>query len=46
MIFTRAELLGAFRLGLAAWGAFAVASGLGIDHAFWASMPVWVVAQP
>ncbi|MBT9384425.1 FUSC family protein [Pseudooceanicola sp. CBS1P-1] len=43
---SRSSLWNALRLGLAAWTAFAVASGLGIDHAFWASMPVWVVAQP
>ncbi|WP_138469068.1 FUSC family protein [Poseidonocella sp. HB161398] len=36
----------AFRLGLAAWTAFAAATALGIEHAFWAAMPVWVVAQP
>lgn len=36
----------ALRLALAAWLAFALASGLGIDHAFWATMPVWVIAQP
>lgn len=36
----------ALRLGLAAWVAFAIATALGIDHAFWASMPIWVVAQP
>lgn len=36
----------ALRLGLAAWTAFAVATALGIEHAFWASMPVWVIAQP
>ncbi|NDW00185.1 FUSC family protein [Salipiger sp. PrR002] len=36
----------ALRLGVAAWTAFAVATALGIEHAFWAAMPVWVVAQP
>ncbi|WP_367176936.1 FUSC family protein [Donghicola sp.] len=25
---------------------FVVATALGVDHAFWAAMPVWVVAQP
>ncbi|SOC15858.1 uncharacterized membrane protein YccC [Rhodobacter sp. JA431] len=43
---TRTQLGQALRLGLAAWTAFAVATALGIEHAFWASMPVWVVAQP
>ncbi|MBZ4021928.1 hypothetical protein CKO11_05570 [Rhodobacter sp. TJ_12] len=43
---TRTQLGQALRLGLAAWTAFALATALGIDHAFWAAMPVWVVAQP
>ncbi len=42
----RSGWMQACRLGLAAWVAFAVATALGIEHAFWASMPVWVVAQP
>ncbi len=36
----------ALRLALAAWLAFAVASVLHIQNAFWAAMPIWVVAQP
>ncbi len=40
------QMKSAFRLGLAAWAAFAIATCLGIDHAYWASMPVWVVSQP
>ncbi len=40
------QLMNALRLFLAAWVAFAVATAFGIHHAFWASMPVWVVAQP
>ncbi|WP_108258589.1 FUSC family protein [Mangrovicoccus ximenensis] len=43
---TKAELGRALSLGAAAWTAFALATALGIEHAFWASMPVWVVAQP
>lgn len=43
---TRTELMQAFRLALAAWVAFTIAALLGSEHAFWASMPVWVVAQP
>ncbi len=36
----------ALRLALAAWLAFAVASVLHIQNAYWAAMPIWVVAQP
>ncbi|MFD2173223.1 FUSC family protein [Rhodobacter lacus] len=43
---TRLELWHAARLALAAWAAFAIATALSIEHAFWASMPVWVIAQP
>lgn len=43
---TRMDLRRALCLGLAALTAFAIAVGLGIHHAFWASMPIWVVAQP
>lgn len=43
---TRSEWGRALSLGMAAWMSFVVATALGVDHAFWASMPVWVVAQP
>lgn len=33
------------RLAFAAWLAFAIAASLHVEHAFWAAMPVWVVAQ-
>lgn len=33
-------------LTLAAFIAFALANGLGLSHAYWAPMSVWVVAQP
>ncbi|MEJ2802956.1 FUSC family protein [Comamonadaceae bacterium PP-2] len=33
------------RLALAAWLAFALATALGLPNAFWAAMPIWVVAQ-
>lgn len=32
-------------LALAAWLAFALASLLHVEHAFWAAMPTWVLAQ-
>jgi uncharacterized membrane protein YccC len=35
----------ALQLALAAWLAFAIASLLHIENAYWAAMPVWVVAQ-
>ncbi len=41
-----AGLRQALRLALAAWIAFAIATLLGIPHAYWAAMPVWVVVQP
>ncbi len=36
----------AVRLGCAAWLAFAIATFLHIENAYWAVMPVWVVSQP
>ena len=33
------------RLAFAAWLAFAIAASLHVEHAFWAAMPIWVVAQ-
>ncbi|UDF02512.1 FUSC family protein [Asticcacaulis sp. AND118] len=36
----------ALRLAFAAWLAFAIASMLHVEHAYWAAMPVWVVSQP
>lgn len=41
----RASLWQGLRLALAAWLAFAAAAVLGLPNAFWAAMPVWVVAQ-
>lgn len=38
--------MAALRLGFAAWLAFAIAAVSHVDHAYWAAMPVWVVAQP
>lgn len=35
----------AFSLALSSWLSFVIASSLGIEHAYWAAMPVWVVAQ-
>ena len=35
----------AFVLALSSWLSFVIASLLGIEHAYWAAMPVWVVAQ-
>ena len=35
----------ALQLALAAWLALAIASFLHIENAYWAAMPVWVVAQ-
>ena len=32
-------------LAAAAWLAFAIASLLHVEHAFWAAMPTWVLAQ-
>ncbi len=43
---TRSDWVRAASLGMAAWLSFVVATALDVDHAFWASMPVWVVAQP
>ncbi|ESQ80351.1 FUSC family protein [Asticcacaulis sp. YBE204] len=42
----RAGVHQALRLAFAAWLAFAIASFLHIEHAYWAAMPVWVVSQP
>lgn len=33
------------RLAFAAWLAFTLAAFLHVEHAFWAAMPIWVVAQ-
>lgn len=41
----RAKYLLGLRLALSAWIAFALASLLHIENAFWAAMPVWVVTQ-
>ncbi|MEH3085071.1 MAG: FUSC family protein [Xylophilus ampelinus] len=41
----RAGLGHALQLGLSAWLAFALASLLHVQNAYWAAMPVWVVAQ-
>ncbi|WP_085315326.1 FUSC family protein [Derxia lacustris] len=42
----RAALAHAGRLWIAAWLAFGIAVLLGVDNAYWAAMPIWVVAQP
>ncbi|CAH2603347.1 conserved membrane protein of unknown function [Rhodovastum atsumiense] len=42
---SRAEILHGCRLAFAAWLAFTIASFLHVENAFWAAMPVWVVAQ-
>ncbi|MDQ7988558.1 MAG: FUSC family protein [Candidatus Dactylopiibacterium sp.] len=42
----RAGLLHALRLSGAALLAFAIASMLHVQNAYWAAMPIWVVAQP
>lgn len=42
----RADLAHGTRLAFAAWLAYALAALLHIDNAYWAAMPVWVVAQP
>lgn len=36
----------AARLALAAWLAFSIAALLHVQNAYWAAMPIWVVAQP
>ena len=41
----RSGLAQGLRLALAAWLAFAIASVLQIGNAYWAAMPIWVVAQ-
>ncbi|MFT4189887.1 MAG: FUSC family protein, partial [Comamonas sp.] len=41
----RATVWHGLRLALAAWLAFCAATALGLPNAFWAAMPVWVVAQ-
>lgn len=41
----RSIALRAFLLALSAWLAFAIAAGLHVQNAYWAAMPVWVVAQ-
>lgn len=35
----------AARLALSAWISFAIAASLHVENAFWAAMPVWVIAQ-
>lgn len=35
----------ALRMAFAAWLAFAIAASLHVHNAYWAAMPVWVVAQ-
>lgn len=42
----RAGLSHALQLTLAAGLAFAVAAALHVQNAYWAAMPIWVVAQP
>lgn len=42
----RTSGLQALRLTFAAWLAFTLAVLLGIENAYWAAMPIWVVAQP
>ncbi|HEX3158059.1 MAG TPA: FUSC family protein, partial [Gemmatimonadaceae bacterium] len=41
----RAAVGQALRLALSAWLAFAIAAALHVQYAYWAAMPVWVVAQ-
>ncbi|MFL1453996.1 FUSC family protein [Marinobacter sp. GN3S48] len=41
----RPALFSALLLALSAWIAFSIASMLHLQNAFWAAMPVWVVAQ-
>lgn len=36
----------AFLLALSSWLSFVIALLLGVEHAYWAAMPVWVLAQP
>lgn len=36
----------ALLLAASAWLAFAIAASLHVENAYWAAMPVWVVAQP
>lgn len=42
---SRSALLSAGLLAISAWVAFGLASMLHLQNAFWAAMPVWVVAQ-
>ncbi len=42
----RAGLVAAFRTFLTAWVAFAVASLLHVENAYWAGMAAWIVMQP
>ena len=35
----------AFLLALSSWLSFVIATVLGVEHAYWAAMPVWVLAQ-
>ena len=42
---SRSALLTALLLAISAWTAFSLASLLHLQNAFWAAMPVWVVAQ-
>ena len=42
----RPVLTRALALALSAWVAFAIATLVHVQNAYWAAMPVWVVAQP
>ncbi|WP_153112092.1 FUSC family protein [Propionivibrio limicola] len=46
MQFDHAGLVAAFRTFLTAWVAFAVASLLHVENAYWAGMAAWIVMQP
>ena len=39
-------LMRALRMATAAWLSFILASLLHVENAYWAAMPVWVIAQP
>lgn len=42
----RAGLLHGLQLTFAAWLAFTIAAYFHVQNAYWAAMPIWVVAQP
>lgn len=42
----RAGMLHGLQLAFAAWLAFTIAAYFHVQNAYWAAMPIWVVAQP